>query len=73
MKRSFGDRTLGITRIARMSRFHAVVWLDHRQARIFHVGVNGADEAVLRRHDVAPHTRHKANLIGSGQAGWSQS
>lgn len=49
-----------------MSHFHAVVWLDHEQARIFHVGRNGADEAVLRPHDAAPHIHHKANSVGSG-------
>jgi stalled ribosome rescue protein Dom34 len=45
-----------------------VVWLDHQQARIFHVGLTGSDEAVLRPHDAVPHIHHKANSIGSGHA-----
>lgn len=49
-----------------MSHFHAVVWLDHQHARIFHVGRNGADELALQPHDAAPHIHHKANSIGSG-------
>jgi stalled ribosome rescue protein Dom34 len=28
--------------------FHAVVWIDHKQARIFHFNVEGADRTVIR-------------------------
>jgi stalled ribosome rescue protein Dom34 len=40
--------------------YHAVVWVDHREARIFH----------LSHTDVHPtkHIHHKANSIGSGHA-----
>ena len=30
--------------------FHAVVWIDHKQARILHFNVDEADRAVVRDH-----------------------
>ncbi len=45
---------------------HAVVWVDHRQARIFHVGLTGSDEIVLHSHLPTQHIHHKANSIGAG-------
>jgi stalled ribosome rescue protein Dom34 len=49
-----------------MSHYHAVVWLDHQQAKVFHVGAEGADAAVLRQHGSERHIHHKANSTGSG-------
>jgi stalled ribosome rescue protein Dom34 len=46
--------------------FHAVVWIDHLQARIFHLGLTGLDEIVLHPHMPTGHIHHKANSIGSG-------
>ena len=46
--------------------FHAVVWIDHMQARIFHIGLSGADEATLHPQLPTRHIHHKANSIGSG-------
>ena len=48
------------------SHFHAVVWVDHREARIFFVGLSGEDRFVLHPHNPAKHLHHKANSIGSG-------
>jgi DNA-binding MurR/RpiR family transcriptional regulator len=50
------------------THFHAVVWIDHAQARIFHVGLTGADEMTLHPHLPTRHLHHKANTIGSGRA-----
>jgi hypothetical protein len=46
--------------------FHAIVWIDHLQARVFHLGLSGTNEVVL--HPLLPtrHIHHKANSIGSG-------
>jgi stalled ribosome rescue protein Dom34 len=46
--------------------FHAIVWIDHLQARIFHLGLSGTNEVVL--HPLLPtrHIHHKTNSIGSG-------
>jgi stalled ribosome rescue protein Dom34 len=50
------------------THFHAVVWLDHSQARIFHIGLTGDDEVTLHPHLQTNHLHHKANSIGSGNA-----
>jgi stalled ribosome rescue protein Dom34 len=40
--------------------YHAVVWIDHKQARIFHFNVNEADRTVVRDHIVRDlHARAK--------------
>ena len=40
--------------------FHAVVWIDHKQARILHFNVDEADRAVVRDHVVRDlHSREK--------------
>jgi stalled ribosome rescue protein Dom34 len=48
------------------THFHAVVWIDHSQARIFHIGLTGDDEVTLHPHLPTRHLHHKANAIGSG-------
>ncbi len=46
--------------------FHAIVWIDHEQARIFHVGLSGTDQIDLHPHLQTRHIHHKANSIGAG-------
>lgn len=47
--------------------FHAVVWLDHNEARIFEFG--GKDVGFQRiRNEKAGHIHHKSGAIGSGHA-----
>ncbi len=48
--------------------FHAVVWIDHREARVFHVSPTDVEKLVLRPNDPTRHIHHKANEIGSGHA-----
>lgn len=48
------------------SHFHAVVWIDHSQARIFHLGLSGSDEITLHPQLATRHLHHKANTVGSG-------
>ncbi|MGL9617762.1 translational machinery protein [Bradyrhizobium sp. U531] len=50
------------------SHFHAVVWIDHSQARIFHLGLSGSDEVTLHPQLATRHLHHKANAVGSGHA-----
>src|SRR5450432_3644741 len=50
------------------SHYHAVVWIDHRQARVFHFNMGESDKVVMRPDNPARHLRHKANGIGSGHA-----
>ncbi|MGH7297736.1 MAG: translational machinery protein [Polyangiaceae bacterium] len=49
-----------------MGSYHAAVWLDHHEARIFHIGLDDADEATLRapkqhlhRHPKGPTAEHE--------------
>lgn len=48
--------------------YHAVVWIDHREARIFHFNPTDVDRLVLHPDNPAKHIHHKANSIGSGHA-----
>jgi hypothetical protein len=50
------------------THYHAVVWIDHHEARVFHFNWSEADELVLHPHDPVRHIHHKANEIGSGHA-----
>jgi stalled ribosome rescue protein Dom34 len=52
--------------------YHAVVWIDHRQARIFHFNASDADKLVVDPDDPVRHLHHKANSIGSGHAAEDQ-
>lgn len=46
--------------------YHAIIWIDHREAKVFHVGLSGADQIDLHPHLETRHIHHKANTIGSG-------
>ena len=35
-----------------VDHYHAVVWIDHKRARIFHFNVDEADKTVVRDHVV---------------------
>jgi stalled ribosome rescue protein Dom34 len=48
--------------------YHAVVWIDHREARVFHVSPSEVERLVLRPDHPTKHIHHKANSIGSGHA-----
>lgn len=50
------------------NHFHAIVWIDHLEARIFHVGLTDENEIVIHAHPPTRHIHHKANTIGSGHA-----
>jgi len=47
---------------------HAVVWIDHLNARIFPMGRAGVGEVVVHAQPSSTHLHHKANTIGSGRA-----
>jgi stalled ribosome rescue protein Dom34 len=47
---------------------HSVVWIDHREARVFHFNADEVDRLVVRPDDPHVHIHHKANSIGSGHA-----
>ncbi|MGH8263783.1 MAG: translational machinery protein [Steroidobacteraceae bacterium] len=49
--------------------FHAIVWIDHSEARVFHFNESEADKELVRSHKHDLHLHHKANSRGSGHAG----
>ena len=48
--------------------YHTIVWIDHQQAKLFHIGREEADEAAVRSAHPHEHLHHKANSVGSGHA-----
>jgi stalled ribosome rescue protein Dom34 len=54
------------------SHYHAIVWIDHSQAKIFHIGLSGEDEVILHPHLPTKHIHHKANSTGSGRVGFDK-
>jgi stalled ribosome rescue protein Dom34 len=50
------------------SHYHAIVWIDHLEARVFHFNAAEVDRLVLHPHNPTRHIHHKANTIGSGHA-----
>ena len=48
--------------------FHAVVWIDHREARVFHFSPSEVERLVVHPEHPTKHIHHKANSIGSGHA-----
>jgi stalled ribosome rescue protein Dom34 len=48
--------------------YHAVVWIDHREARVFHFNPTDVEKLVLHPDHPTKHIHHKANSIGSGHA-----
>jgi stalled ribosome rescue protein Dom34 len=46
--------------IAMAQHFHAVVWIDHKEARVIHFNVDEADRTLVRDHIVRDiHSREK--------------
>ncbi|MGZ3362059.1 MAG: translational machinery protein, partial [Xanthobacteraceae bacterium] len=47
---------------------HAVVWIDHHEARVFHFNAQEMDRLVVKPDNPHVHIHHKANSMGSGHA-----
>ena len=52
--------------------FHAVVWIDHHQARVFHFNENDVESEQVHPKHPTRHIHHKANSIGSGHSAEDQ-
>jgi stalled ribosome rescue protein Dom34 len=46
--------------------YHAAIWIDHREARVFHFSPTDVETLVLHPNNPTRHIHHKANSIGSG-------
>jgi stalled ribosome rescue protein Dom34 len=51
-----------------MSHYHAVVWIDHKEAHVLHFTREGAENAVVHAHPKHRQTHHRKGVIGSGKA-----
>ena len=47
---------------------HAVIWIDHHEARVFHFSPTDVERLVLHPDHPTRHIHHKANSMGSGHA-----
>lgn len=52
--------------------FHAVIWIDHKEARIFHFNPSDVERMVVHPDNPSRHIHHKANSMGSGHAAEDQ-
>ena len=52
-----------------MQHFHAILWIDHREAKVYEFDADDTQRFVIRAEgDPAHHLHHKAGSIGSGHA-----
>ncbi|MCC7273879.1 MAG: translational machinery protein [Alphaproteobacteria bacterium] len=52
-----------------MPHFHAVIWLDHREAKVFRFNAENAEKTALHAHDQHHHLHHgKGHLMGRRSA-----
>jgi stalled ribosome rescue protein Dom34 len=49
------------------SHNHAAVWIDHRMAKIFMLGLDTGEALVIKAHLSSSHLHHKANSVGAGK------
>ncbi|HVW94152.1 MAG TPA: translational machinery protein [Devosia sp.] len=50
-----------------MSHAHTCVWIDHREARVFDIGLEGANEATVREAGPHRHIHRKADHVHGGK------
>ncbi|THD45427.1 MAG: translational machinery protein [Bradyrhizobium sp.] len=48
--------------------YHAVVWIDHKQARVFHFDADAFDTALIPAPHQSGHKHHVADYDGTGHA-----
>ena len=50
------------------NHYHALVWIDHREAKVFQFNATDVDRATIRSDHPDQHIHHKANSGDSGHA-----
>jgi len=48
---------------------YAIIWIDHREAKIFHISAIDAEPVIVYSSASGRHLQHKANTTGSGHKG----
>jgi hypothetical protein len=51
-----------------MSHYHAVIWLDHSEAHVFHFTPDEVEKLTAQSSNPRPHQHHKRGSSGSGNA-----
>ena len=46
--------------------YHAVIWIDHHEARVFHFNPTDVDQLILHPDHPTKNIHHKSNTVGSG-------
>lgn len=49
-----------------MTHYHALVWIDHREAKIFGIGLEESDLSKIDDHAPRHHIHRKADHVGLG-------
>ncbi len=49
-----------------MSHSHAIVWMDSKEAHVFHFGPEDVEKERIRSHNPFRKVHHKAGVIGAG-------
>jgi stalled ribosome rescue protein Dom34 len=50
------------------AHFHALIWIDHREAKVFHFDAENSEVVTVRNSHAHQHLHHKANAADSGHA-----
>ncbi len=50
-----------------MKHYHAAIWIDHAEARLFSLNRSDAEEWAIHPHDRHVHLHHKAGSMGGGK------
>ena len=50
-------------------KYHVIIWIDHREAKIFHISAADVESEIVYSHGSGRHLQHKANTTGSGHKG----
>ena len=51
-----------------MIRYHAVVWIDHREAHVLHFTPDEVENTLVHAHPKNRKTHHRKGVIGGGKA-----
>lgn len=51
-----------------MSHYHAVVWIDHKEAHVMHVSPDDVEKSVVHPHKPHHKLHSRAGTLGSGHA-----
>ena len=51
-----------------MSHIHAVIWLDHREAKVIGFSADSVEKAIVRHHGSHRQVHHRSGSVGAGHS-----